>query len=108
MHDPVSLYNFTSKKLADHLVPQTNAKHRNFFVKSFNDLRHDPDIFRLISSTGPWRKDDMCGFHTFNLADGNLVMKKYFGIAGKLPKILLEDIGKRIVVVDDEDFFHSK
>src|SRR4030042_5902635 len=66
----------------------------------YNSLLGDA---RLLWSAGPWRNDHFLRCQLFKPWKVNLVISISLAVSSKLFKILHEVIGKRIIVVDEQN-----
>lgn len=108
MHDFRCPHDTPSKELSQSLVPQTDTQKRNFFVESFDELKHDTRIIRVFHGSRARRENDVRGLHFMDLRDADLIVEKDFRISSKLTYVLLENVRERVVVINDKRlFFHA-
>ena len=91
---------FSSKRRAQCLVPQTNSKDWKFPGKPLNQFNRDPCFLWRARSR---RNHDALRFAPGDLFNRNFVVAMNFHIATQLPQILSQVVSKRIVVVEQQN-----
>src|SRR5580704_6306446 len=91
-----------SKRLANRLMPQTNAQYRNLPRKSRNQRNRNP---RLPRRPRPRRNHNPLRPQIRNLIQRNHVIPAHQKRLSHLPEILRQVVGKRIVVIQQQNHF---
>src|SRR5690606_7502288 len=58
---------------------------------------------RVLGLTRAGRDEDALGAHRGDVADGDSVVPSHLHLRSELAEVLYEVVGKRVVIVDDED-----
>lgn len=103
MHEPLGADDIAAEDIADALMAETDTEQRDAPAELPDDLIADPGLFRRAGTRG---NADMIRFELRNLLDGHLIIAPDFHERPHLAEVLDEVVGKRIVVVDDEQ--HGK
>src|SRR5262249_38110257 len=105
VHDGRGANDLSAKRGTDALMAEANSENRCFFSEAGYYFAGNAGLPR---SAGSGRNDDLFRFHCCDLFNGNLVVEKYSRLGAKLAQIVVEVIGKGIVVIDQEDhrFLH--
>jgi hypothetical protein len=90
---------FSAEDLRQALMTQANAQDRRTLSQNSNDLGTDPGIF---GASWTWRNADAFGTKLRDLDDGDFVIALHGRFDPEFAKILDKIVGKRIVVIDDE------
>jgi len=81
-------------------MSQTHAQHRNLAVEVADRLHGDAGIFRVSRS----RREDQClRVQNFDLLNGDLVVADYLNVTVQFTDILIQIIGERIIVINQQD-----
>src|SRR6266487_1866010 len=89
--------NVPSVDLSDRLMPQAYAQQRDTRPKCLNDLARKAC---LIGCARPRRDYNALRLQGFNLVQCHLVVASYLDLCAQLTQILVQIIGKTIVVID--------
>src|SRR5438477_13066082 len=81
-------------------MPQANTQDRKLARQLLHQLNADPGILRRAR---PRRDHDPLRLAPRDLIDGYLVVAMHFDVAAQLTQVLRQVIGKRIVVVQQQD-----
>ena len=100
MHDVRCPNDVSPKGLADCLMPQTHTQNRRGSGEVADQFDADAGF---VGSTRTGRNDDLLGMHVVNLLDRDLVVAAYFDVRTQLSDVLDQVIGKRIVIVENEN-----
>ena len=100
MHDLGCTNDVAPKCFADCLMPQAHTQNRRCFGKVADQAYADAGF---VGSTRTGRNDDLLGMHVVNLLDRDLVVAAYFDVGAQLSDVLDQVIGKRIVIVENEN-----
>src|SRR4051812_13535332 len=87
---------------ADRLVPEADAEQRDRRAEAPDDVDRDPRVFRTPRAG---RDDDLLRRHRADLVERHFVVAPHADLRAQLAQILHEVVGKRIVVVDDENHY---
>src|ERR1700688_2182668 len=82
------------------LVPQAHAKNRKLPCQSLNQLHGDP---RFLWRTRSRRNHNPLRFFTRDLLNANLIVAVHFHLASQLTQILRQVVGKRVVVIEQQN-----
>ncbi len=85
---------------ADGLVPEANAENGHFAGEVPNQINTDA---RLLRRAGAGGNHDAPGSHFLELGDGDLIIAANFNLGAQFSEILNQVVGKRVVVVENED-----
>jgi hypothetical protein len=91
---------FPSKGSTQRLVSQANSKNRKSSRQPLNQFNRNPCFQRRAR---PRRNHDSLRFASSDFFDGNLVVAMHFHFAAQLSQILGQVVGKRIVVVEQQN-----
>ena len=102
VHQPFSTNDLTAGGLPDRLVTKTDPKNWKAAVKVLNTADRNTG---LVGSAGARRNNQMAGGKFLDFFNGNLVVAMNFNFNRRvhLTKSLDEVVGKRVVIVDDQD-----
>jgi hypothetical protein len=100
VHEVGGANDIPSKSRADGLMPEANAENGNFAGEMANQIDADACI---LGRAGSGRDYDVLGRQLFDSSDGNLVVTANFDLGSEFPKILDQVVGKRVVIVENED-----
>lgn len=100
MHDDGRSNHFPAKSLPDGLMAEADSQDRNPFGKFFDQLDANP---RFGGSFRAGRNHDAVGRHSLDFIDRRLIVAADLDLCAQLPEVLDQVVGKRIVIVDDED-----
>src|SRR5688572_6916061 len=92
--------NLAAEDLPDCLMAQANPENRNRLVEALNHLLGDSCIVWRARSG---RNDNMRRVQAFDFFERHAIVAEHAQLMSHLTEILHEVVGKRIVVVDDED-----
>src|SRR4051794_30169528 len=97
----------SAKCFTNRLVTQTYAKNRKLPGEAANQIDTNSGVSRRA---GPRRNHDALRFAPCDLFHSDFVIAMHFHVAAQLTKILREVVGKRIVVVEQQnhDFFLNR
>src|SRR6185295_10595486 len=79
---------------------KTHAEKWRLWPEASNDFRGDA---RVLRATGTRRDQNLLGRHRLHLTDRHLIVAAHADVGAQLAQVLHEVVGKRVVVVDDED-----
>src|SRR5882762_4646635 len=99
-----SANDFATERRADGLMAKTYTEDRKFSGQAANQVDANSCILR---SAWAWRNYDGFRLAPRNLLDGDFVVAMHLDIATQLAKILGQVIGKRIVVVEQQNHLAS-
>src|SRR6267154_5163021 len=99
-----SANDFATECRADGLMTQAYAKDRKFSGQAANQVDANPGVLR---STWTRRNYDGVRLAPRNFLDGDFVVAVHLDIATQLAKILRQVVGKRIVVVEQQNHLAS-
>src|SRR5258705_9188751 len=99
-----SANDFAAECGADGLMTQAYAKDREFSGQAANQVDANSGILR---GAGARRNYNGFGLAPRNFLDGDFVVAMHFDIASQLAKILGQVVGKRIVVVEQQNHLAS-
>jgi hypothetical protein len=102
MHQTRGQNDFAAENSPDALMTETNAEDRHFRSQDADDLVANASVFRTAWSR---RNTDPVGRERFGFGDSDLVVPLHNDIATKHAEILDEIVGKRVVVIDDQNLF---
>src|SRR5512147_478390 len=100
VHQVFRAYNLSAKGLADRLVTQTYSEQRHFPGEVANQFDADAGFSRRA---GTGRDHNFLWSHGFDFRDGYLVVATNLNLSAQFPDVLDEVVGKRVVVVENED-----
>ncbi len=88
---------------ADALMTQADTQDGYRRSKPPHDVIADSGVLR---ATWAWRNADAFGCERVDLGDRDFVVSLHNNLATQDPEILDEVVGKRVVVIDDQDPIH--
>ena len=88
------------ERRADGLVSEANTENGKSSGETLDQLNANP---RVLGSAGTRGDDDAFRLAARDFVDGNLIVAMDFHLAAQLAEILRQVIGKRIVVVEQQD-----
>ena len=94
----------STERFTDSLMAEAHAEDRNAAAEFLDDFLADTGVLG-VARTG--RKDDMRGIQALDFADGERVVAHYLHIRLDGRRLLEQVIGKRIVIVDQENHYPS-
>ncbi len=100
VHDVPCPYDPGAERLADGLVPETDADDRQLSGKVTNQFQRYSGLFR---STGAGREHNTFWLSAFYFRHRNLVVSLYPYLGSELTQVLNEVVGEGIVVIQDQD-----
>src|SRR4030095_310472 len=86
--------------VADPLVAQADAEHRRAPPELADDVHRDAGVFGPPRAR---RNHDAIRLHRFDLAERDLVVAAHGRRRSQLAQVLRQGVGKRVVVVDEEN-----
>src|ERR1019366_5287042 len=93
-------HHFAAKSRANRLMSQADSKQWHFAREVTNQFDADPSVLR---SARPGRNDDTFRPHRVDLANANLVIATHLDRSAQFAQVLDKVVGKRVVVVANED-----
>ncbi len=105
MHDRRRAHDLATKRRADRLVTQTDPENWYARGKTLDGVARDPGFPRCARAR---RDDDFFRLERFDFVERNLVVKIDSDVGAKLSQIMIQVVGERIIVVDEENhlFLH--
>src|SRR6266404_2019612 len=103
VHQSRRLNNLAAEHRADALMAETNAKDRRSRTESANHFVADPGI---LGPAGTGRDADAFRTKRLDFSDRDLVIPLHYDVAIQHAEMLDEIVGKRIVIIDDQDLIH--
>ena len=100
MHKIFRAHNPSPKSRANSLMSQANPKQRNLASEMSDHFNADSSFLRSARTR---RKQDAFRMHRSNLIDCYFIVATNRNLSAEFPKILDKVVGKRIVVVENED-----
>jgi len=91
---------FSAKSGADGLVSETNTEDGEFSGEAFDEFDGDASFLRRARTR---RNHNALGLAACNFLDGDFVVAMHFDGATKFAEILREVVGKRVVVVQQQN-----
>src|SRR5712692_4146118 len=88
------------ERLADGLVPETDAENRRGRVEASDQTERDARAVRIARPRGD---DDALGLESLDVFDGDLVVPGHVHARAQLAHVLHEVVGERVVVVQHEN-----
>ncbi len=85
---------------ADRLVPKANAEDRHLRPEAADDLERDAGV---LWPRGSGADDDAVERPALDLCDGDLVVADDLDLGAQLAEVLVEVVGERVVVVEQQD-----
>ena len=104
VHKLLRVLNSAAERLADGLMTEAHAEDRNAAAEPAYHFLADARVLRVA---GPRRKDDMRGVQSLDFANGERVIADNAHIRLDSRRLLEQVIGKRIVIVDQENHYPS-
>src|SRR5580700_674364 len=95
-----SAHHIAAKSRANSLMPKANSEHRHFAREMPNQINADAGVLRR-ARTG--RNHNALRLHRFNVTHTDLIVAADLNLRTEFPEILNQVIGKRVVVVENED-----
>src|SRR6185437_12177020 len=93
---------FAAKRVANCLMPQANTKNRYFPRETLNQRHANP---RLARRARPRRNNNALRTQLLHFVERNRVVPPHFELLPHLAKILRQVIGKRIVVIEQQNHY---
>jgi len=100
VHQVAGAHDLAAEGFADGLMAKTYAKNRNFAGHVANERNQNASLGRCARAG---REQDAVGLERGNLLDGEFIVAMDLDLGAQFSKILDEVVGKRIVVVENED-----
>ena len=100
VHQSFCAYHFSAKSRADRLMAETDSEQRNLAGKVADQFNADAGILRSARSG---RNHDPFRPHRFNLVNADLVIAPNLNLSAQFAQVLTKVVGKRVVVVENED-----
>src|ERR1041384_2602807 len=100
MHQSRRGNNFGAENRADALMAETNTEDRHLRSEDANDFVADA---RILRPAVPGRNADAIWRQLFGFGNRDLVIAFHDYLATKHAEVLGEVVGKRVVVIDDQD-----
>ena len=100
MHKLMRPDHVAAERRTNRLMPQANAQHRKLPSKVPDQFNADAGLLRR---TGARRDNDAFRTHGFNLRRSYLVIAAHLYLLSQFSQILHQVVGKRIVIIEDED-----
>src|SRR5712692_3926162 len=88
------------ERLADGLVPETDAENRRGRVEASDQTERDARAVRIARPRGD---DDALGLESLHLVERDLVVARHVHAGAQLAHVLDEVVGERVVVVQHEN-----
>src|SRR5690606_24901626 len=88
--------------VADALVPQADAEYRYLLAQREDNLVADAAVVRVA---GARADDDVRRLQRLDFCQGHRIVAEYLDLSAQLAEVLHQVIGKRVVVVDNDDHF---
>ena len=104
VHELLRVLDAAAEHLADGLMAEAHAKDRDAAAEPAYHFLADARILRIA---GPRRKNDVRGIQSLDFADGERVIADNAHIRLDGRRLLEQVIGKRIVIVDQENHYPS-
>src|ERR1700720_1067946 len=95
-----STHHPAAKRRTDGLMSETNTKDRYFAGEVPDQIDTDAGVLR---GAGARRNHDALRLHIFDVGDRDLVVAANLDRRPEFPEVLNQVIGKRIVIVENED-----
>src|SRR6266566_1771069 len=89
-----------SERRPDRLMPQANPKNRKLRGETLDEFHGNACLLRRAWAR---RNHDLLRLAAGNLFHGNLVVAMHLHLAAQLAEILRQVVGKRVVVVEQQD-----
>ena len=100
VHDVFRPNDLSSKSLANRLMSQANAQHGHLPGEVADQLDADPGVGRRARAR---RNHDALGAERLDFRDADLVVAAHLDLRPQLAQILHQVVGKRVVIVENED-----
>ena len=104
VHELLRVLNSAAERFADGLMTEAHAEDGDAAAEPAYHFLADARVLRVA---GPRRKDDVRGAQSFDFADGERVIADNAHIRLDGRRLLEQIIGKRIVIVDQENHYPS-
>jgi len=105
VHQARGAHHLSAKGSTDGLVSEADAENRNLAREVANEIDADSGLLRR-AWTG--RNDNAVRLHYLNVGDCNLIVPANLNLGAEFPEILNEVVGKRIVIVENEDQWNTQ
>src|ERR1700758_3602912 len=100
VHDVLRPNDLSSKSLANRLMSQANAQYGHFPGEVADQLDADPGVGRRARAR---RNHDALRAERLYFRDADLVVAAHLDLRPQLAQILHQVVGKRVVIVENED-----
>src|SRR5712692_8651616 len=88
------------ERLADGLVPETDAENRRGRVEASDQTERDARAVRIARPRGD---DDALGLESLHLVERDLVVARHVHAGAQLAHVLDEVVGERVVIIQHQD-----
>ncbi len=105
VHQSRSAHDLSAKGGTYGLMSEADAENRNLAREVPNEIDADSGLLRR---TWTGRNDDAVRLHCLNVGDCNPIVPANLNLGAEFPEILNEVVGKRIVVVENEDQWNTQ
>ena len=100
VHDRARPADLPAEGLSDRLMPKANAQQGDFAGEALDHLQGNA---RLVGRAGPGGDDDFFRGQPFDLRHRDLVIAHHGKLGSQLPKVLVDVVGERVVVIDEQN-----
>ena len=104
VHELLRVLDAAAERLADGLMAEAHAEDGDAAAEPAYHFLADARVLRIA---GTRRKDDVRGVQSLDFADGERVIAHYLDFRLNGRRLLKQVIGKRIVIVDQENHYPS-